>query len=233
MAKDEGAGSRTRPTGAHRLAGSAGEGSGTAAWQEVSATGVELRFEDFLTFKLGRLHSLVQREVTSRYLEPSGLTHPEWRLLARLSGYASLEMRELTRINLMDKAAISRAVDSLIEKGFVDRHIDPTHAKRRIIAVTTAGRRVLRKVFPAAQKEQATLLRLLSAGERQVLDTVLVRLTDTLLQSAAASCEEAGLEAGGRESAPTSRAAGKAGSAPAGPPRAAAAKASKKPVRSG
>lgn len=155
-----------------------------AAWREISPTGAELRFEDFLSFKLGRLYSLIQREVTSRYLEPSGLTHPEWRLLARLSAFPALEMRELTRINLMDKAAISRAVDSMIEKGYVDRRVDPMHAKRRIIAVTASGRRLLRKVFPAAQKEQAALLRLLSIEERQVLDRVLVRLTDTLLQAA-------------------------------------------------
>jgi len=165
------------------------QGRESPPWQEVSPSGAELRFEDFLTYKLGRLYSLIQREVTSRYLDPSGLTHPEWRVLARLSGYPSLEMRELTRINLMDKAAISRAVDSLIDKGLVERHVDPAHAKRRIIAVTSAGRRMLRKVFPAAQKEQAALLRMLSADERQVLDRVLMRLTDNLLEEASAGGE--------------------------------------------
>lgn len=160
--------------------------SSASPWCSVSPSGEELRFEDFLTYRLGRLGTLTHREVTLRYLSVSDLSLPEWRLLARLSAYSSLEMRALTRINLMDKAAISRAVDALLHKGYVERHVDPAHAKRRIVAVTPAGRRVVRKVLPAAQREQAALLRVLSVEERQGLDVALTKLTQALLERSAA-----------------------------------------------
>jgi DNA-binding MarR family transcriptional regulator len=154
-----------------------GEDSG---WGELSDSGAELRFEDFLTVKLGRLHSLVQREVAA-WLEPYGLSLPEWRMLAGWGGgYSELEMREIARISAMDKAAISRAVDGLLEKGYAERRVDPAHANRRIIAITPAGRQVMEQVFPAAQREQAWLLRQLEPDERRCLDSALMRLTEAL-----------------------------------------------------
>jgi DNA-binding MarR family transcriptional regulator len=150
-------------------------------WRHVSETGDNLRYEDFLSFRVGRLNTLIHREVTTRYLEPAGLAHPEWRVLARLASRSSLEMRELTKVSLMDKAAISRAVDALLEKGYAERHADPANAKRRIVAITPAGRRVMRKVLPQAHREQARLLRLLDENERVVLEAVMAKLTNALL----------------------------------------------------
>ena len=163
------------------------KGRAGSRWQNVSESGEELRFDDFLGFRIGRLNTLIHRDVTAKYLEPNGLSLPEWRVLARIARHSSLEMRELSRINLMDKAAISRAVDSLLAKGYTERHTDPAHAKRRIVAITPAGRRLMRKVLPQAQREQAALLRLMSPDERQVLDVVLARLTHVLLNAHAGS----------------------------------------------
>jgi DNA-binding MarR family transcriptional regulator len=155
-------------------------------WRDIDAAGTGLGFEDFLSFRLGRLNTLVQREMTQRYLEPFGLTHPEWRVLARLARHDSIEMRELTRVSLMDKAAISRAVDVLLGKGLAERHEHPAHAKRRIVAITPAGRRTMRKVQPHAMREQAALLRILSADERSAFGAAIAKLTQALLDGAAA-----------------------------------------------
>lgn len=156
-------------------------GTDRPRWRHVSETGDNLRYEDFLSFRVGRLNTLIHREVTMRYLEPAGLAHPEWRVLARLASRSSLEMRELTRVSLMDKAAISRAVDSLIDKGYAERHADPANAKRRIVAITPAGRRVMRKVLPQAHRAQAALLLQLDENERVMFEAVMAKLTRALL----------------------------------------------------
>lgn len=174
-----------------RVEGGAAPGLDRPHWRDVSETGDNLRYEDFLSFRLGRLNTLIHREVTLRYLDPAGLTHPEWRVLARLASRSSLEMRELTRISLMDKAAISRAVDALLDKGYAERHADPANAKRRIVAITPAGRRVMRKVLPQAHKAQAALLRLLDENERVMFGAVMAKLTNALLDGAAAPAEDA------------------------------------------
>jgi len=158
-----------------------------AAWLQIAESGEGLAYEDFLSLRLGRLNTLVQRAMTRRYIEPAGLTHPEWRVLARLAAQESIEMSQLTRISLMDKAAISRAVESLLTKGLAERHTHPANAKRRIVALTQAGRRLVRKLMPQALREQARLLHLLDAHEREVLDRALARLTHALLADEAAA----------------------------------------------
>ena len=177
------------PGPGHEAQASAEPGLDRPRWRHVSVTGDNLRYEDFLSFRVGRLNTLIHREVTLRYLEPAGLAHPEWRVLARLASRSSLEMRELTRVSLMDKAAISRAVDSLLAKGYAERHADPANAKRRIVAITPAGRRVMRKVLPQAHQAQAALLRVLSEDERVMLEVVMAKLTNALLEGAPADAE--------------------------------------------
>jgi DNA-binding MarR family transcriptional regulator len=96
-------------------------------------------------------------------------------------------MSQLTRISLMDKAAISRSVESLLVKGLAVRHTHPVNAKRRIVSLTPAGRRLVRKLMPQALREQARLLRLLDTEERVLLDRALARLTHALLADEAAA----------------------------------------------
>lgn len=163
-----------------------GPASSASRWRAVSAGGAELRLEDFLSFRLSRLSTLIQREVTSKYLASAGLSLPDWRVLAGLAQHGALETPQLRRMNLMDKAAISRAVDSLIAQGYAERHADPTHAQRRIVSITPAGRRIVRKIMPVAQREHAALLRLLSVEERSMLDAALGKLTSALSTSHAA-----------------------------------------------
>lgn len=150
-------------------------------WLEIAESGAGLAYENFLSLRLGRLNTVVQRTLTRKFIDPSGLTHPEWRVLARLARQESIEMTQLTRISLMDKAAISRAVDSLLNKGLAERYTHPANARRRIVAITPTGRRLVRRLMPHLLREQARLLRLLSADERVLLDVALARLTDTLL----------------------------------------------------
>jgi DNA-binding MarR family transcriptional regulator len=158
-----------------------GQGSTQQRWKALTRSGRDLRLEDFLSFRLSRLNALIQREVTSTYLAQAALSLPEWRVLAGLNQYSPLETRALTQLNTMDKAAISRSVDSLIDKGLVTRKADPGHAQRRIVSITAAGRKMVKKIMPVAQGHHAALLLALSPQERTVLDTALSKLTLTLM----------------------------------------------------
>lgn len=153
-----------------------------SVWREVPESGEGIAMEDYLSYRLGRLNTLVQRLTIRAYLEPAGLSQPEWRVLSRIARHDSIEMRQLTSASLMDKAAISRAVALLLDRGLAERHTDPVHAKRRIVAITPAGRKLMRSVLPRALKEQARLLCLLNESERVALDAALSKLTAALLQ---------------------------------------------------
>ena len=149
-------------------------------WLQVAADGRSLKLEDFLSFRLSRLSTLVQREVTSKYLETEGLSLPDWRVLASLAQHGRLETRELAQRILMDKAAISRALDSLVLQGLASRTPDPHHAQRRIVSITKEGGRMVRRIMPKAQRAHASLLLHLSSRERRVLDQAITKLAQAL-----------------------------------------------------
>ena len=162
------------------------DGTDLPQWRRIAATGEDLRYSDFLSFRLGRLAVLIQREVAVSYLELAGLSQPEWRVMARLAQHGAFEMRNLTRVCFMDKAAISRTVDRLIDKGLAERVVDPAHARRRIVAATPAGHRLMAKALPVAHREQAALLRELTADEREQFGHLLHKLTSALMARAPA-----------------------------------------------
>lgn len=158
------------------------DGTDLPQWRRIADSGEDLRYSDFRSFRLGRLSTLIQHEVAVRYLELTGLSQPEWRVMARLAQHSAFEMRNLTRVSFMDKAAISRTVDRLIDKGLAQRVVDPAHhARRRIVAATPAGRCLMAKALPVAHREHAALLRELTADERERLGQLLHKLTSALM----------------------------------------------------
>ena len=162
------------------------DGTDLPQWGRIAVSGENLRYSEFLSFRLGRLVTLIQREVAVSYLGLTGLSQPEWRVMARLAQHSEFEMRNLTRVSFMDKAAISRTVDRLIDKGLAERVINPAHARRRIVAATPAGRQLMAQALPVAHREQAALLRELSANECVQLGHLLHKLTNALMARAPA-----------------------------------------------
>ncbi len=136
-----------------------------------------LALEDFLTFRLGALTNALQTQVTRHYIAPAspvGLT--EWRLMGQIQRHGELHASALSRLSLMDKAQISRALQPLIEQGWVLRRSDPAHARRHLLQLSAAGQKVFDEVLARARPYQAALLNALTAEERAMLDRILDKL---------------------------------------------------------
>lgn len=136
-----------------------------------------LALEDFLTFRLGALSNALQTQVTRHYIAPAspvGLT--EWRLMGQIQRHGELHASALSRLSLMDKAQISRALQPLIDRGWVLRRADPAHAKRHLLQLSAAGQAVFDEVLARARPYQAALLNALTAEERAVLGRILDKL---------------------------------------------------------
>lgn len=137
-----------------------------------------LALEEFLTFRLSTLSNALQVQVTRHYIAPAspvGLT--EWRLMGQIQCHGELHASALSRLSLMDKAQISRALQPLIDRGWVLRRADPTHARRHLLRLSASGQAIFDDVLARARPYQAALLNALSAEERGMLDSILCKLT--------------------------------------------------------
>jgi DNA-binding MarR family transcriptional regulator len=101
------------------------------------------------------------------------LTAPQFSALIKLMQVGPLSQNHLGRLIYLDVATIKGVVGRLRTRGLVTSKDDPRDARRHVIALTPAGRRLVEAAIPTAaritektlgplsEKEQETLLRLL------------------------------------------------------------------------
>ncbi len=156
-----------------------------SAWADPGPQGGNLQINEFLTFHLLRLASIAKGSVTREYLDPAGLSVPEWRLLGTVCVFSPIPFADITAMTTMDKGQVSRTLRSAQAKGYVSTELVPvdrrpesggTSISRVVVTITPAGREVYERVMPVAQRYQAGLIELMNPDERRVMLDVLQRL---------------------------------------------------------
>jgi DNA-binding MarR family transcriptional regulator len=161
------------------------------AWADPGSQGENLKISGFLTLHLLRLGNLAKSCVTREYLDPAGLSVPEWRLLTSVVAFSPIAFADLVSMSTMDKGQVSRTLRSSQAKGLVSTELAPIDRRpneagssasgRIIINVTPAGREMYDKVLPVAQRYQIGLLQLMTTEERRVVLDVLRRLYEHMV----------------------------------------------------
>lgn len=73
----------------------------------------------------------------------SGLTEQQWRILCVLVEQGPMDATRLSEECNLLLPSQTRIVQALVEKGFLERHQDPSDRRRYSLAVTPAGRQVV------------------------------------------------------------------------------------------
>jgi DNA-binding MarR family transcriptional regulator len=122
--------------------------------------------ESLPSFLLVRVVSAIQKKVTRHYLDPHALTNPDWRVLGFVHRYGPVKSSLLTERTSLDKAQVSRTVRKLEAQGLLRIAADPEHARRTVLELTAAGRRLYGRILPEAARAQQQLLLALEPAER-------------------------------------------------------------------
>jgi DNA-binding MarR family transcriptional regulator len=112
--------------------------------------------------EVARLHVKAQREQVAC----CGTTVAQCHVLTELGREAPLAMTALVRRLGLDKGWISRAVASLVAAGLVARGPDRADARVVIVDLTAAGRRRVRELNRALDRQAARVLGRVPAPER-------------------------------------------------------------------
>jgi DNA-binding MarR family transcriptional regulator len=131
----------------------------------------------FVPYRLSVLSNTVSDAIAGLYRKRFGLAIPEWRCMAVLGSFAPLSAREVAARTAMDKVQVSRAVASLLLKGFALQATDRKDRRRSKLALSASGARVYARIVPLAQAAEAELLSVLARSERESLSTLLDKLS--------------------------------------------------------
>jgi DNA-binding MarR family transcriptional regulator len=101
-----------------------------------------------------------------------------YRLLAALDEHGPQSQAELGRGVQVDRSDVVAAVNELEALGHVERRADPTDARRKIVHLTAAGRRQLRRLDRELAAAQERFLAPLDEAERTAYQATLTTLLD-------------------------------------------------------
>ena len=132
--------------------------------------------ETHLSFRISRLSKLLDNQA-ARLLTGSGLTLTGYRILFVLSIFRETTAADLSRLMVMDRAQISRAVSGLIGEGSISNRPDPTNRRKRLLRVTESGETRLDGVRQRFRERQQLLESLLAEDELGGLSTAIDRLS--------------------------------------------------------
>ena len=130
----------------------------------VSSARAELDLNQFLPYQLNRLADRISQALEKLYAESYELNIAQWRVLAWLSHCDDLTAKKVCAYTNMDKARVSRAIQSLEDRGLISRTPSQQDQRLHDLQLTDAGQ---------AQAWEADLVSTLSVGEyRDLLNTM-------------------------------------------------------------
>lgn len=132
-----------------------------------------LELDRFLPYRLSVLSNRISAEIAALYQERFGIGVTEWRVMAVLGRYPQVSAVEVAERTAMDKVAVSRAVNALLERGLLLREMHSDDRRRSVLALSPAGFEVYDQIVPLALDYERRLLDSLSPGERRRFDTLL------------------------------------------------------------
>ena len=127
-----------------------------------------------LSWLLQRASHAMATELTAA-MEDLGLS-PRGRCVLTAATEGDLTQIEIARAIGLDKTTMVVTLDELEAKGLIERRPSPHDRRARVIAVTPAGRKMLKKAEAVAARVQADVLGTLAEGERDALIAALSSL---------------------------------------------------------
>jgi DNA-binding MarR family transcriptional regulator len=152
-------------------------GTATPSRTEAAVEDTARRLNAFL-----RHLFLFDRGAQLRTMEESGLSLTQTKVLAALTAPTggeddgSCPGRQLAERVGISEATVSRAVDGLVERGYVSRVEDPTDRRVRRVAITEQGGEAVGRIASARMEGLRAFSAGLSTKERRKLDAALNEL---------------------------------------------------------
>jgi DNA-binding MarR family transcriptional regulator len=114
----------------------------------------------------------------SRALEDQQTSVAEWVLLREIHGRGQAQPRELAEHLGLTRGAVSKIVDKLEMKGWVQSREKEGDSRFRFLSLTRAGRRSLPVLAEVADRNDASFFGCLNAREKSVFRELLVKIAE-------------------------------------------------------
>lgn len=144
--------------------------------------GRALDLERRLSYRFSIFASRIIRSVAGMYGPKYGLLPSGWKTMAAIGRYGPVSAKQVCAYTTIEPDKVSRAVDRLVELGFVSRAQDTIDRRRVVLTLSPAGRSAYNDIEHATRTVEMALLDGLTMRERRALDRILAKLETQLAQ---------------------------------------------------
>jgi DNA-binding MarR family transcriptional regulator len=134
---------------------------------------------------LRRVHQTSAQLFTQALADPD-MTQPRFEALVAIEKYPGRDQITLARGLGIDRSTTTLVLDGLAAKGWIERTIQPSDRRKRVLHVTASGRQTLQAARAHADAAEARLLSPFSRRETDGLTAAMIRLVTTVPSSAPA-----------------------------------------------
>jgi DNA-binding MarR family transcriptional regulator len=127
-----------------------------------------------------------QRQALYRRFAKVGIemTPEQWAVLVRLWERDGRSQNDLAEVTLRDKHTISRMLDGMVERGWLERRSDPSDGRGKLVFLTRAGVALEAQLVPLARALVTDFLRGIPEDELQITLKTLRRMSANLEEPA-------------------------------------------------
>ena len=147
-----------------------------------AAPAAEPFIDGYLAYLLARASQLISAEFHV-VVRRSRLPVLQWRVLATLHDGDPLTVSQLAHEVLSKQPTVTKLVQRMAEQGWVVLQACPTDQRRTLVAVTAAGRRLVKPLVEEAKAHETQVLRALGATEKAALRKLLGKLAVSAVSS--------------------------------------------------
>lgn len=117
--------------------------------------------------------------VSAEILGPENLNPIEYAVLAAINDHPGLDQGGVAVSLGIDTSSTSQMVERLVQRGLVERSIDPSDRRARLLQPTEAGALLRLRLRPELRAAQRKIMAALSEQEQATLINLLVRVLET------------------------------------------------------
>lgn len=106
------------------------------------------------------------------------ITIDQWLVLKTVHDTPDILQHQIAGIVFKDMASVTRIIELLVQKGYLQRNAHPVDRRRFRLSVTTSGKRTVYKLLPTIESNRAVASRGLSERDLNALQRILKKIVD-------------------------------------------------------
>ena len=130
----------------------------------------------FVTYRLSKLQSRLNRQATAILKSKAGLSLVEWRVIQVLRMFENASLTDIAGHVQMDKGQLSRKIKGMVGKGLLRVEVDDQDNRVQHLHLTPEAQDLSAQVMPTMEARQTRLLAEVSAEDLAVFYDVIDKI---------------------------------------------------------